>query len=61
MSVTQSASVGVKLSVYETFIMDQTGTLPELRKNPPKSMKGMMTTGATAKATSTLGERQERK
>ena len=41
--------------------MELTGTLPELRKKPPKSMKGIMTTGAMAKATSTFGEMQERK
>lgn len=37
----------------------QAGTEPELRKKPPKSMKGMMMTGPMASATSTLGEEQE--
>jgi hypothetical protein len=32
-----------------------------LRKNPPKSMKGMMTTGEMARQTSRLGVAQDRK
>ena len=38
-----------------------TGTLSELRKKPPKSMKGMITTGAMPSATSTLGEMQDKR
>ena len=38
-----------------------TGTLSELRKKPPKSMKGMITTGAMPSATSTLGDMQDKR